>query len=251
MLSAESALPYWFTVCVSAVGTWVIFRLVPVILGRSIVAKRYNSLPIGEQRKVQKCTASLCAALVEGTISGYIFLFRSDIGPDLVRYDCSLLRHNVAIFLGYTIADTLLLLLTPEFTGVNDLLLHHAASLYSGYAGLTYPVLPYYINLYLLMEISNPMLNMRVILDVMGYKRSDLYMINSVVWTVAFFLVRILTIPLFWYNVAVYASRALFQQGVAIILTGLVLMPIFNAMNVFWFVKILLGARAIIKDRQQ
>ncbi|CAH1245567.1 TMEM56 [Branchiostoma lanceolatum] len=158
---AESDVPYWCTVFVSAFGTWLIFRMVPLVLGRFIVSSRYNSLPLGEQRKVQKCAASLCAALVEGAISGYIFFFRSDIGPELVRYDCSLLRHNVGIFLGYTIADTLLLLLTPEFTGVNDLLLHHAASLFSGYAGLTYAIFPYYINLYLLMEISNPWLNLR------------------------------------------------------------------------------------------
>ncbi|XP_078694692.1 TLC domain-containing protein 4-like [Branchiostoma floridae x Branchiostoma belcheri] len=248
MLSIGSDVPYWITVFVSAVGTWLIFTLVPAILSRSFVSRRYNSLPVGERKKIQKCAASLCAALVEGTISGYIFFFRSDIGPDLVRYDCFLLRHNVGIFLGYTIADTLLLLLTPEFTGVNDLLLHHAAGLFSGYAGLTYPVFPYFINLYLLMEISNPMLNLRVILDVMGYKKSSLYMINSVVWTAAFFLARIVTIPLFWYHVAVNASRTLFQQEVAIILTGLVLMPIFNVMNIFWFVKILLGARKILKD---
>lgn len=107
--------------------------------------------------------------------------------------------------------------------------------------------MPYFANFRLIAELSSPIINMRWFLYAMGYQKNSFqFLINGLTMTLIFFLVRILTIPIYWYKVyTVMESPLWIVMGyfrLVMVTTCLTL----DIINLYWFKKIYIGAKYLV-----
>lgn len=106
--------------------------------------------------------------------------------------------------------------------------------------------MPYFANFRLIVELSTPLVNMRWFLYVCGYPKDSLkFFLNGISMTFIFFLVRIFSIPFYWYKVYTILdtpqwSKLKYFRHV-MILTCVCL----DVINIYWFKKMFKGALTI------
>ena len=90
----------------------------------------------------------------------------------------------------------------------------------------------------------------RLMMDILNIKKTDIiYIVNGLVLTCLFFVLRIFTIPIFLYHIRCYhGSRDCVSLGYVcriLVILGLML----DTLNVIWARKLFLGAAKILKSK--
>ncbi|XP_035660736.1 TLC domain-containing protein 4-B-like isoform X1 [Branchiostoma floridae] len=160
-------------------------------------------------------------------------------------YDSPAVRYTGCIFLGYTVADLLVMATHPAQYDFM-MLVHHLMSVFGIVAGTVVPVLPYCSNLVFLQELSTPFVNLRIILYELGQKTSLLYKLNGVLMLVVFFSCRLATIPLWFQLSPLMETGELYTVGTALLITIFGCMPVVSVFNLYWFSKMCKGAYRIL-----
>lgn len=106
--------------------------------------------------------------------------------------------------------------------------------------------MPYFANFRLIVELSTPLVNMRWFLYACGYPKDSVYFfINGLTMTLVFFVVRILSIPIYWYKCySIVDTPQWFKLKYlrhVMVLTCLCL----DVINIYWFRKMLRGAMIV------
>ena len=106
--------------------------------------------------------------------------------------------------------------------------------------------MPYFANFRLVVELSTPLVNMRWFLYACGYNKNSLhFFFNGIIMTIMFFLVRIVSIPIFWYKVYSVLDSPLWikMKNFRYIMIGTCFC--LDVVNVYWFKKIFRGAQIV------
>ncbi|KAL7671697.1 hypothetical protein ACOME3_006600 [Neoechinorhynchus agilis] len=210
----------------------------------------YSRLNIGQQKEWNTRINSTINALSVSLLCSYMLVHDQVLKASPLVYRSRLLRTNLSLLMGYLIADTFIM--TRHYRLVGDLMsiLHHIIAIVAvGYV-VTLDVLPYLSNLRLTSEFSTPFVNMRWFLAVLHRDRSgSLFIMNGLLMTVVFFTCRVAIIPVFWYKV--YAIRKItgWKYLGQIKLLFYVFCIGLDALNIYWFLKILKGCCKTLRSR--
>ncbi|XP_004471768.1 TLC domain-containing protein 4 isoform X2 [Dasypus novemcinctus] len=191
---------------------------------------------------------STCHSLVVGIFGLYIVFFDEATIADPLWGDPSLVKVNLAIASGYAISDLLLLILYWEVIGDIFFVIHHCTMLYAYQFVLRGGMLAYLGNFRLLAELSSPFVNQRWFFEALKYpKFSKANVINGILMTVVFFMVRIATMPPFYsYIYSVFGTEAFMRLGFVIQCSWIGTCVILDVMNVMWMIKISRGCFKVI-----
>ncbi|XP_068808518.1 TLC domain-containing protein 4 isoform X2 [Struthio camelus] len=164
------------------------------------------------------------------------------------RGDPSIVKLNIAITTGYLISDLLLIIYYWKAIGDKFFVIHHLAALYAYYFVLSKGLLAYFGNFRLLAEFSTPFVNQRWFFEVLGYpKSSKANIINGVLMTVVFFVVRIAVIPMYYSHViSAFGTEAFERLGFAAQSAWIISSIVLDVMNMMWMVKITKGCYKVI-----
>ncbi|KAM8782370.1 TLC domain-containing protein 4 isoform 2-T2 [Rhynchonycteris naso] len=192
-------------------------------------------------------------SLVVGGFSVYNYFFDEATIRDPLWGDPSLVRLNVAIASGYLISDLLILVLYWRVIGDKYFVIHHCASLFAFHFILRDGKLAYIGNFRLLAELSSPFVNQRWFLEALRYpKFSRANVVNGILMTVVFFVVRIATIPpLYSFMYSTFGTEPYERLGREVQCTWLVSCAVLDVMNIMWMVKISKGCLKVISLLRQ
>ncbi|NXT00290.1 TM56B protein, partial [Jacana jacana] len=162
--------------------------------------------------------------------------------------DPSIVKLNIAITTGYLISDLLLIIYYWKAIGDKFFVIHHLAALYAYYFVLSKGLLAYFGNFRLLAEFSTPFVNQRWFFEVLGYpKSSKANIINGVLMTAVFFVVRIAVMPIYYSHViSSFGTEAFQRLGFAAQSAWIISSVVLDVMNVMWMVKIAKGCYKVI-----
>ncbi|XP_076976297.1 TLC domain-containing protein 4 isoform X2 [Tamandua tetradactyla] len=196
---------------------------------------------------------STCHSLVVGFFSLYIFFFDEATIADPLWGDPSLVKVNLAIASGYLISDLLLLILYWKVIGDKLFVIHHCAALYAYHFILKGGMLAYVGNFRLLVELSSPFVNQRWFFEALKYpKFSKANVINGILMTVVFFIVRIAVIPPYYsYIYSVLGTEGYVRLGFVVQCSWISTCVILDVMNVMWMIKISKGCIKVISLARQ
>ncbi|NWQ66762.1 TM56B protein, partial [Neopipo cinnamomea] len=205
---------------------------------------------LSQKRKIEwnSRTVSTFHALVVGGFCLYILLYDDAVNADRLWGDPSIVKLNIAITTGYLISDLLLIICYWKAIGDKFFVIHHLTSLYAYSFVLRKGLLPYFANFRLLAEFSTPFVNQRWFFEVLGYpKSSKANIINGVLMTVVFFVVRIAVMPIYYSHViASLGTEAFHRLGFAAQSAWIISSVVLDVMNVMWMVKIAKGCYKVI-----
>ncbi|XP_064371954.1 TLC domain-containing protein 4 isoform X2 [Dromaius novaehollandiae] len=164
------------------------------------------------------------------------------------RGDPSIVKLNIAITTGYLISDLLLIIYYWKAIGDKFFVIHHLAALYAYSFVLSKGLLAYFGNFRLLAEFSTPFVNQRWFFEVLGYpKSSKANIINGVLMTIVFFVVRIAVMPTYYSSViSTFGTEAFERLGFAAQSAWIISSIVLDVMNVMWMVKITKGCYKVI-----
>lgn len=130
----------------------------------------------------------------------------------------------------------------------NFFIIHHCAGLTAYFFVLKYGVLAYIANFRLLAELSSPFVNQRWFFEALKYpKFSKVNVINGILMTVVFFIVRILAIPpMYFYVYSVYGTEPYIRFGFVIQVVWISTCVILDVMNIMWMIKITKGCIKVV-----
>uniref|UniRef100_A0A8C2XZB6 TLC domain containing 4 n=1 Tax=Capra hircus TaxID=9925 RepID=A0A8C2XZB6_CAPHI len=214
---------------------------------------------------------STCHSLVVGVVGLYIFFFDEAAIADPLWGDTSLGKVNIAIASGYLVSDLLILIWYWKVIGDKYFVIHHCTALYAYHFVLLSHkgshsqlwsslvaqkkdgVLVYIGNFRLLAELSSPFVNQRWFFEALKYpKFSKANVINGILMTVVFFVVRIASIPPFYsYMYSVFGTEAYRRLGFLIQFSWITTCVVLDVMNVMWMIKISKGCIKIISLLRQ
>ncbi|XP_008328924.3 TLC domain-containing protein 4-B [Cynoglossus semilaevis] len=142
------------------------------------------------------------------------------------------------------------MLLARNWTTMGDgfFVCHHLAALYAyGYV-LTRGVLPYFANFRLISELSTPFVNQRWFFEALKVPRSHhLVVLNGVLMSVVFFLVRIAVMPSYWASVLVTFGTPEFERlGVGAQVAWISSCVALDILNTIWMYKITRGCYKVL-----
>ncbi|CAH1247402.1 TMEM56 [Branchiostoma lanceolatum] len=210
-----------------------IFAVAPRILSR--LSKQYGLLEPDKRIVIDTDFKSVIINTAVGSVGVYAFVFDPEIYPRRVRYNCLVLRHGIAAYLGYTLADVVLMLRYDALAS-RVFFLHHFMGILCGLAGTIYTSIPWIMSTFLYYEASTPFVHLRSILSKLGWKHTSLYTVNGLVLMTVFFLCRVAIIPVYWRTVYLLYTDGSFPQIDAFVyylmLYGRV---VFDILNVYWF----------------
>ncbi|XP_078621464.1 TLC domain-containing protein 4-B-like isoform X1 [Branchiostoma floridae x Branchiostoma japonicum] len=209
------------------------------------ISSTFGKLSPKKQVVITNSVMALVHSVVVGGMSAYVFMYPGDVLPTTFWYDSAAVRHTACIFLGYTVADILVMATHPAQYDLM-MLVHHLMGVFGSMAGTVNPILPYYSNLVCLQEFSSPFINMRIILYELGQKTSLLYKLNGVLMLVVFFTCRLATIPLWFQLSPLMETGKLYTVGTALLITIFGCMPVVSVFNLYWFSKMCKGAYRIL-----
>uniref|UniRef100_A0A287AMR8 TLC domain containing 4 n=1 Tax=Sus scrofa TaxID=9823 RepID=A0A287AMR8_PIG len=191
---------------------------------------------------------STCHSLVVGVVGLYIFWFDEATIADPLWGDPSFVKVNIAVSSSYLISDLFILILYWKVIGDKYYIIHHCTALYAYYFILSEGVLAYIGNFRLLAELSTPFVNQRWFFEALSYPRvSKAYVINGVLMTAVFFVMRIASIPpLYAYIYSVLGTEAYRRLGALIQCSWISSCVVLDVMNVMWMVKISKGCIKVI-----
>ncbi|XP_032343026.1 TLC domain-containing protein 4 isoform X2 [Camelus ferus] len=212
------------------------------------VSPGFNSLNFEKKIEWNSRVVSTCHSLVVGILGSYIFLFDEATIADPLWGISSPVQVNIAISTGYLISDLLILILYWKVIGDKYFIIHHCTALCAYYFVLRYGVLAYIGNFRLLAELSSPFVNQRWFFEALKYpKFSRANVINGILMTVVFFVVRIVSIPpLYAYIYSVLGTEAYLRLGVLVQFTWISSCLVLDVMNVMWMIKISKGCIKVI-----
>ncbi|XP_036762378.1 TLC domain-containing protein 4 isoform X2 [Manis pentadactyla] len=212
------------------------------------VSTGFSSLSIEKKIEWNSRVVSTCHSLVVGVLGLYIFFFDEASKADPLWGDPSLVKVNIAISSGYIISDLLLLILYWKVIGDKYFIIHHCTALYAYFFLLKDGVLGYIGNFRLLSELSSPFVNQRWFFEALKYpKFSKANVINGILMTVVFFIVRIASIPPFYsYLYSVLGTEAYIRLGFLIQCSWISTCFVLDVMNVMWMIKITKGCIKVI-----
>ncbi|XP_006882484.1 PREDICTED: transmembrane protein 56 [Elephantulus edwardii] len=212
------------------------------------ISPSFNNLSFEKKIEWNSRVVSTCHSLVVGIFSLYICLFDEVTKADPLWGDSSLVKVNISISLGYLISDLLLIFYYWRVIGDKMFVIHHCTALYGYYMLLAFGALESIGNFRLLAELSSPFVNQRWFFETLKYpKFSKVNVINGILMTVAFFLVRIAVIPPFYYFMySVYGTEAYNRIGILIQSSWAVTCIVLDIMNIYWMIKITKGCIKVI-----
>ncbi|KAK2183318.1 hypothetical protein NP493_315g01018 [Ridgeia piscesae] len=209
----------------------------------------YKLLPRAKQIEWHTRTKSSVHAVLVSTLCLYVVLYDDNVSKDPVWGNSPMVKCSCAIVVGYMASDTIVMLVHYRAVGELFYIFHHGASIYAYYFVMTYGALPWFANFRLIAEFSTPFVNQRWFLDVLGYpKTSTVFLLNGIAMAVMFFLVRIASIPPYWYKVyTIYGTPPCIQLGRIwyVLLSSCIILDL---INVYWFLKIFQGARKVLRS---
>uniref|UniRef100_A0A8C5R2A0 TLC domain containing 4 n=1 Tax=Leptobrachium leishanense TaxID=445787 RepID=A0A8C5R2A0_9ANUR len=193
-------------------------------------------------------TVSTFHALVVGCFCLYILVYDDAVNADPVWGDPFLVKFNVAITSGYLISDLLLIIFYWKAIGDKYFVTHHLAALYAYYYVLGEGMLPYFGNFRLLAEFSTPFVNQRWFLEVLGYPKHTLpNMLNGIMMTIVFFIVRIAVIPVYYSRVfSTFGTEAFDRLGRGAQCAWIISSVSLDVMNVMWMIRITKGCYKVL-----
>ncbi|EHH14971.1 TLC domain-containing protein 4 [Macaca nemestrina] len=217
------------------------------------VSPGFNSLSFEKKIEWNSRVVSTCHSLVVGIFGLYIFLFDEPTKTDPLWGGPSLANVNIAIASGYLISDLSIMILYWKVIGDKFFIIHHCASLYAYYLVLKNGVLVYIGNYRLLAELSSPFVNQRWFFEALKYpKFSKAIVINGILMTVVFFIVRIASmLPHYGFMYSVYGTEPYKRLGVLIQLSWVISCVVLDVMNVMWMIKISKGCIKVISHIKQ
>ncbi|XP_053550027.1 TLC domain-containing protein 4 isoform X3 [Bombina bombina] len=164
------------------------------------------------------------------------------------RGDPYMVKLNVAITSGYLISDLLLIIYYWKAIGDKYFVTHHLAALYAYFYVLGEGMLPYFGNFRLLAEFSTPFVNQRWFFEVLGYPKYTLpNMVNGVLMTIVFFIVRIMVIPIYYQRVfSTFGTEAFHRLGLGAQCAWIISSVSLDIMNVMWMMKIAKGCYKVL-----
>lgn len=212
------------------------------------VSPGVHSLSFEKKIEWNSRIVSTCHSLVVGILGLYIFLFdEATIADPLWGYSAIGIM-NIGIASGYLISDLLIIILYWKVIGDKSFIIHHCAAIYAYFFVLVYGVLIYIANFRLLAELSSPFVNQRWFFETLKYpKFSKANVINGVLMTVVFFIVRIAAIPPFYgFMCSVYGTEPYLRLGFLIQFTWISTCVVLDVLNVMWMIKISKGCIKVI-----
>ncbi|XP_053105861.1 TLC domain-containing protein 4 [Hemicordylus capensis] len=233
------------------ISSFAIFQLLFHVLSSWVSARLtagFNNLDQKKKIEWNSRTVSTFHALVVGGFCLYILLYDEAVNTDRVWGDPSLVKLNLAITTGYLISDLLLIIFYWKAIGDIFYVIHHLVALYAYYFVLGRGLLAYFANFRLLAELSTPLVNQRWFFDMLGYpKSSKANIINGILMTVLFFLVRIAVIPIYYGNViSEFGTESFHRLGFAAQSAWFISSIVLDIMNLMWMVKITKGCYKVI-----
>ncbi|XP_077132055.1 TLC domain-containing protein 4 [Ranitomeya variabilis] len=238
------------TLCISATSFAVSQFLFHV--GSRWLSTRFTCgfTKLNQKQKIEwnSRTVSTFHAVVVGCFCLYILVYDDTVNIDPVWGDPFLVKLNVAITSGYLISDLLLIICYWKAIGDKYFVTHHVAALYAYYYVLGEGMLPYFGNFRLLAEFSTPFVNQRWFFEVLGYKKHSLpNMVNGVLMTVVFFIVRIAVIPTYYRRVfSTFGTEAFHRLGLGAQCAWIISSVSLDIMNVMWMMKITKGCYKVL-----
>ncbi|XP_059109223.1 TLC domain-containing protein 4-like, partial [Peromyscus eremicus] len=162
--------------------------------------------------------------------------------------DSTLVKLNIATASGYLISDLLIILLNWKVIGDKFFVIHHCTALTAYCFVLKDGVLSYIANFRLLAELSSPFVNQRWFFEALKYpKFSKANVINGILMTVVFFIVRIIAIPpLYFFVYSVYGTEPYIRLGFTVQYIWITTCFVLDVMNVMWMIKITKGCIKVI-----
>uniref|UniRef100_A0A2K5IPH3 TLC domain-containing protein n=1 Tax=Colobus angolensis palliatus TaxID=336983 RepID=A0A2K5IPH3_COLAP len=205
---------------------------------------------------------STCHSLVVGIFGLYIFLFDEPTKTDPLCWqekEFNTLKKTVQLssyLIPYSLVfltDLSIMILYWKVIGDKFFIIHHCASLYAYYLVLKNGVLVYIGNYRLLAELSSPFVNQRWFFEALKYpKFSKAIVINGILMTVVFFIVRIASmLPHYGFMYSVYGTEPYKRLGVLIQLSWVISCVVLDVMNVMWMIKISKGCIKVISHIKQ
>lgn len=222
----------------------------------SLVSSRYHQLPEAKRIDWDTRIGSNLHAVIVSVISLYCFMFDAETTSNPVVNDAVFARVGVSITMGYISADFLIILLSYKHIGDLFTMTHHLMAIWAYYFVVVYGFLPYFANVRQLAEISTPFVNQRWFFDAIGYPRmSRSFVVNGYVMGASFFLCRIAIMPTYYYKCySVWGSQEQRNLGALISFYWISTCTVLDAINLFWFTKIVRGAMKLtrkLKDRKE
>ena len=193
---------------------------------------------------------SLFHAVEAFAFAMYIFS-TGELGKDRIF---SISRNSITamhVTLGFSLADTIICLLDPNLRKVYSNLIHHSCMVAGIVMGLYHQLYIYFIVYRFLSEFSTPFVDWRAVIYEVGDKNGKWYLVASVGMTISFFLCRVVVIP--WHSYALFS--AIFSAEAAVVpwylnLYMVVNYTAFDALNLYWFYKILRGGYKLLVKKQ-
>ncbi|XP_016071798.1 PREDICTED: transmembrane protein 56-like isoform X2 [Miniopterus natalensis] len=212
------------------------------------VSLGYNRLHFEKKVEWNSRVVSTCHSLVVGVLGLYVFLLDEATIADPLWGDSTLAKVNVAITSGYLISDLVIIVLYWKVIGDKYFVIHHCTSLFAFFLVLRDGVLQYVANFRLLAELSSPCVNQRWFLETLKYpKFSKANVVNGILMTVVFFIVRIAPIPPFYsFLYSTVETEAYARLGLLIQRSWVSTCFILDVMNVMWMVKITKGCLKVL-----
>ncbi|CAH1228119.1 TMEM56 [Branchiostoma lanceolatum] len=216
------------------------------------VSPVFATLPPNEQVALRKRVMSFFNAVATGGCGLYVLLWPDGVLPNQIWFDSAIVRHAGCITLSYLVAGLLLMAVYPSVIKDKLMVVHHFNAIPAIYICTAYPFVPYYANLWALMELSSPFLHIRMISISLGQKRSLLYKLSSALLLVTFFACRVAPIPLWFQLAEPMANRELYNDTPIILLTSIFIMtPMAYLFNIYWFSKLCRGAYYLLYHHQE
>ncbi|XP_029640227.1 TLC domain-containing protein 4-B [Octopus bimaculoides] len=242
---------YFRAACLSCVAFLIIYKYVSPILSAFVFP---GYLHLHTEKKIDwntRVISSIHAAVVS-SMCAYTLLYDAGLSKDPIWWDAPVVRTSCAIVVGYMVADLIIMTVHYKTIGEVFYFFHHGASIYAYVYVMTIGVLPYFANYRLIAEFSTPFVNQRWFLDVLGYeKKSSLFVVNGIVMTIVFFLVRVACMPLYWYKVySVCGTHSFITLGhmrYVLVFTCVVL----DSINLYWFYRMCAGVRKVLTSHDK
>ncbi|XP_012873717.1 PREDICTED: transmembrane protein 56-like [Dipodomys ordii] len=212
------------------------------------VSSGYNNLSNEKKIEWNSRVVSTCHSLVVGTFGLYLFLFDEATIADPLWGDPKHVIVNIATASGYLISDLLIILFNWKVIGDKFFVIHHCTALYAYYIVLTQGMLAFIANFRLLAELSSPFVNQRWFFEVLKYpKFSKANVLNGILMTIVFFIVRIIVIPPFYIFIySVCGTEPYKRLGFFVQCSWICSCFVLDVMNVMWMIKISKGCIKVI-----
>ncbi|XP_060883320.1 TLC domain-containing protein 4-B [Labrus mixtus] len=235
-------------------GSFVVFQVLFSVaspLLSTAITPGYGRLPSTKLTEWNSRLVSTVHALIVGLFCLFILRFDDAVNADPVWGDPNLVKLNVAITCGYLIYDLVLLACNWSTMGDSFFVCHHLAALYAyGYV-LTRGVLPYFANFRLISELSTPFVNQRWFFEALKYPRSHrLVVLNGMLMSLVFFLVRIAVMPSYWASVfATFGTQDFERLGFGAQVAWITSCIALDILNTVWMYKIARGCYKVMTGR--